>query len=113
MTTLETAPQLIYMVEITRAGELLECWWHIGNSGSPAQVAAALDELAHRTQRDLPAPGADDAQERYWLRYLVCWPDGVILDSFEGHRTPYLIPSELRGLACTVTAAAQPSNHCP
>ncbi|MEU8899892.1 hypothetical protein [Nocardia sp. NPDC048505] len=109
MTAPDQAPQLIYIVEINRGGKLFECWWQVGNSGSPAQVAAALDELAHRTQRDLPEPSALDPQHRYWLRYHVCWPDGVVLDSFEGRRTPYLIPAELRGLACTVTAAAQSS----
>ncbi|WP_194818024.1 hypothetical protein [Nocardia sp. XZ_19_385] len=114
MTVSEAAPQLIYRVEITRAGALSEsAWWQVGNTGSPAQVAAALDELAHRAQRDLPAPTADDDQERCWMRYRVWWPDGVVLDSFEGRRTPCLVPAELRGLACTVTAAALPRDPWP
>jgi hypothetical protein len=108
MTDFDADVGLLYLVGISRPGDFGPAWWQVGNTGTPAQVAGALIELATRAERDLPSVTADGAAGRCRFRYEVCWPDGVVLASFEGTRESVLIPGELRGLAMTIRSVSMP-----
>ncbi|MFG1793402.1 hypothetical protein [Nocardia sp. NPDC049149] len=90
---------LRYLVEISEGDRLSPVWWQVANTGGPAQVAAALKEMAVRLELDLlyhPSEG------RCWYRYSVSWSDGAILEGFEGEIDPTVIPDDLRALARSV-----------
>ncbi|GAA5108169.1 hypothetical protein [Nocardia iowensis] len=90
---------LTYLVEISEADRFSPLWWQVSNSGGAAQVAAALIEMAVRLELELPY---DPTDFRCWYRYEVRWPDGAILEGFEGAVEPRLIPDDLRALARSV-----------
>ncbi|MEU2175351.1 MULTISPECIES: hypothetical protein [Nocardia] len=93
---------LLYLVEISEPGYFNRPWWKIASTGAPSQVHAALSELAVRVERDIQRAGG---ARRCWYRYDVRWPDGAVLECFQGAIRSVLIPGELRCLAVAVTSA--------
>ncbi len=93
--------KLMYLVEISEADRSSPLWWQVSNAGGAAQVAAALVEMAVRLELELPY---HPSEVRCWYRYEVRWPDGGILEGFEGAVEPLLIPDDLRALARSVIA---------
>lgn len=78
-------------------------WWQVANAGWAAEVSAALKEMAVRLELDLPY----HPSERWcWYRYEVRWPDGAILEGFEGAVEPDVIADDLRALARAVIAVS-------
>lgn len=59
---------MTYHVEISRPGPDDTSWWHLDNTGSPDQAAAALRELATRVQH---AAHHDGAAEPGLCAYLA------------------------------------------
>ncbi|MEV0293703.1 hypothetical protein [Nocardia sp. NPDC050710] len=94
---------LMYLVEISEPDRFDAVWWQIGNSGSVAQVAAALTELAARVERDLSG-----GEERCWIRYAVRRYDGGLLCQYEGSVRVELIPGVMHALACAVALERDP-----
>ncbi|WP_051407255.1 hypothetical protein [Nocardia sp. CNY236] len=93
---------LLYSIEISEPGYFGKSWWRIASAGEPRQVAAALTELAVRTERDIQRGRKGG---RCWYRYDVRWSDGAVLESFQGAIRSVLIPGELRCLAVALSSA--------
>ncbi|MEU2252492.1 hypothetical protein [Nocardia xishanensis] len=104
----DPSSELTYVVEISLPGRLDEQWWRVSNTGTPAQTAAALSELATRIYRDLLGPGAGGLHRgRCWYHCLVCGPDGAVLDEVEGLVQAFLLSGELRTVSATITWRAR------
>ncbi|MFC9439814.1 hypothetical protein [Nocardia sp. NPDC057030] len=101
MTEFSDRGKLMYLVEISEGDRGSAVWWQVTNTGGAAQVAAALVEMAVRLELELPY---HPSEVRCWYRYEVSWPDGAILEGFEGAVEPLLIPDDLRALARSVIA---------
>ncbi|MEV0247517.1 hypothetical protein AB0H76_13070 [Nocardia sp. NPDC050712] len=94
--------QLTYSVQISVPGAYESCWWQVSNSGSPAQVAAAMNELAARLARDLHYPIRRDRRLRSLFRCELRTPDGVMIECPQGPAPIHHLPAVLRGLALSV-----------
>ncbi|MFR9752424.1 hypothetical protein ACL02S_15500 [Nocardia sp. 004] len=99
---------LLYLIEISEPGHFDRPWWKIASTGEPNQVAAALAELAVRTERDIERGSSFG---RCWYRYDVRWSDGVMLESFQGSIRSVLIPGELRCLSVALASASGTGSH--
>ncbi|WP_194820218.1 hypothetical protein [Nocardia sp. XZ_19_385] len=107
----ETDIRLTYTVEISAPGRYAHRWWQVSNVGNPAQVAAALTELAARLERDLHYPARRDRRLRSWFRCELCGPDGLVLECPEGPAAARHLPGVLRGLALTVASIPVRARH--
>ncbi|WP_216892080.1 hypothetical protein [Nocardia alni] len=101
--------QITYTVEVSRAGDFYAPWWRIGNMGSPAQVAAALRELAVRIDREL------DPYPNGWCRhrYEMHDYDGVLLEHFTGPVRLCEITLKLRAAATRAERVTLLDLGCP
>lgn len=102
---------LTYQVAISRPDNYGETWWRVGNAGTPAQVAAALTELAVRCALE-PTP----ATGRCWFVCDVRFADDAQVDYFVGAISTTHLGDQLRGAAARireVTDAASRVTHPP
>jgi hypothetical protein len=72
---------LTYQVTISEPDSVGRAWWQVGNTGTPAQVAAALSELAARCGRELARSGS---AALHWYVCDVRDGGGVQLEYFVG-----------------------------
>lgn len=82
-------------VEIPRAGSTGQAWWQATNTGTPAQIAAALTELTTRVTRDLETRSNSGDTDYRWCCCLVSRADRSVIAGFRGHTTTAQIPGIL------------------
>ncbi|AVH23543.1 hypothetical protein [Nocardia cyriacigeorgica] len=95
--------ELRYRIEISEPGRLEQSWWRIENTGTPAQVCAALTELAARLCRDLLDSTVGTRVHRLcWYGYRVEGADGMVLAHAEDMVRACELPSVFWTVAATV-----------
>ena len=87
--------QLTYSADVSRIGDFHAPWWRVTNTGCPAQVDAAVRELAARIDREL------DPYPHGWCWHLleIRHYDGVLIEHFTGPVRASEITRQLRGTA--------------
>jgi hypothetical protein len=98
---------LTYQVTISQLDSVSRAWWQIGNVGTPAQVAAALSELAGRCARE---PTAQSSAARRWYVCDVRTSDGVPLDYFVGVVRATHLPERLRDVVARILELTSPDS---